>query len=158
MAQISNKQTDSRLNIIPPASVLLCTGTRVRASASARLPVQVPFPLSYSRFCRFCHSPIRFVCSLSPSSRLYRSSMRGCTSKTPGLLEHIVSLRQWRVTFSLRSHLHLRSSRAFSARGYECSMFETISSLWNSRNSLWASRVEAFRSFPTSTRALNANK
>lgn len=64
MAQILNKQTDSRLNIISPATVLLCVGMRVRASASARLSV-MPFPLSHRG--RFYHSLIRFpALSLRP--------------------------------------------------------------------------------------------
>jgi len=155
MAQISNKQTDSRLNIIPPAIVLLCVGMRIDASAPARSPV--PFPLS-SR--PILPQPHPLACSLPLSPRLYRSSMeRVHTSKTAGLLERIVSLRQWRVTFTLRSHLHPRSSRAFphavtTVQNYSSSVLETFAKQFVAIES-WSVR---FRPFPTSTRALSANK
>lgn len=77
MARISSKQADSRLNIIPPATMLLC----VRASASVH---------SFARWClfrsrtvgaEFCHSPIRFpALSLRPLDCIDHR-WRGCTRR-----------------------------------------------------------------------------
>lgn len=111
MARILNEQTDSRLNIISPPTVLSCVGMRVRASTSVRLPV-VPFPLSAQPRPILATAP--FATPLPPSDPSIVSIIDGegavcITSKTAGLLERIVSLRQWRV------HVHVEITPA-SAR------------------------------------------
>lgn len=144
MVQILNKQTDSRLNIIPPAIVLLCIGTRVRASASARLPVQVAFSALVQS---------KPILPQPHPLRLFSPSILSIVSIIDGEGAHVENgwfTRAYRIVTSMASHVLVEITPASAVLACifrtRLRMFETTPSLLNSRNSLLASRVGAFAS------------